>query len=465
VNRTFVDVGVVRIGEYLTRVNKLRGIRGASDVISAATADDAVLKVLADAGHHHAKPNPDLGHADGVVHLELDQPDQAEAVVELVLAHLRRALPGADLVGAWAQGPDYASAADRLHAGKAEGPTRNWLPVVAECPWLNPCTACGRRAARGPGKEATCTDCTNRLDAKRGSARELRTRLGDFDFASGEIKSLVPQSETKGPADNHVAMISADGNSVGALFRALVANPQVTADGRRAVSRGLADVTVAAFGEAATAITGKGGTKAATPIIPVLHGGDDLCVFVTATQAWPFLRTLLTAFSRLAATMLHDALGEQLAATVPELSMSAGLAFTPVKHPAPDTFVVADSLMRRAKRLTHGSGASVSWLDITTNGVAVGDDPTAGRPAARLDQLEAMAGALTDLAALNQSARKGLVRAVTDLAGLDLDDDLSRRYLRHQAERLGVTTVLDPFLAPDSPVPPGDALDLARWWR
>ena len=49
-SRTFVDVGVRRIGDYITRVPRLAMIRGASAMVSEATREDAILAMLAAAG-------------------------------------------------------------------------------------------------------------------------------------------------------------------------------------------------------------------------------------------------------------------------------------------------------------------------------------------------------------------------------------------------------------------------------
>ena len=67
---TYLDVGVVRIGEYVARVPRLRSIRAASTAVSAAT--ERVRDAAADGALAGCHPHDEAGHADGVLHLVVD---------------------------------------------------------------------------------------------------------------------------------------------------------------------------------------------------------------------------------------------------------------------------------------------------------------------------------------------------------------------------------------------------------
>ncbi|MGB7983282.1 MAG: hypothetical protein WCF36_21075 [Candidatus Nanopelagicales bacterium] len=459
-SRTFVDVGVIRIGEYLTRVSELKSIRGASWMVSDATREQEIIKTLESAGISGVQRNPDVGEADGVVHLEVAGTDPQE-VAERVLRSLRRDLPAADLIGLWATAEDYATAFPLMVDQRTTGTGLEWVPVVAECPWLNPCTKCGRRPAQRSGPDASCPDCAKRDRRGSAAAAALRRNLGEgLALPGGDLKSLLPTVRTHTPADNHIAMVTADGNGVGALFDSLIANPQVSAAERRVVSLGLAQAAREALIDAASAIRAGG----VAPVIPVLVGGDDLCVYVAAAQGWAFTQMLLSQFEVRAYEMLAAAIPGLPADELPRVSMSAGLLFMPVKHPASEAFVISDALMRRAKRSTAGRTATVSWLDITTDGIGPGD-PAAGRPSAQVSDLVNLADQLRALATISPSARKGLEKAMAELRSVQIAEDEVNRYVHKQGDRLGVEQLVSPFVDAGVAIDLGTALDLVRWFK
>ena len=461
-SRTFVDVGVRRIGDYITRVPKLAMIRGASAMVSDATDEDEIVRALDSAGMTEVIRNPDVGEADGVAHLEITGSYDPQEVSREVLTYMRGHLPGADLGASWGVGTDYASAFPGIRSRSDSGRGLEWFGATSECGWLNPCTLCGVRPALAAGPTAECDDCASRSQSARANRHAIARRLApDTEFRATELGELTLRGHDAGPAGNHIALLTADGNGVGALFESLVGRPDVTAAERRNISLGLSDATTEAF-RCGVAAVASGDTAR---MVPVLHGGDDLSVFLGADIAWRFAVAMLGAFQAEASAMVEQVVGAKVAATLPSVSMSAGLVFCKAKYPAADAFRVSSALMRHAKAEFSGQQAAVSWLDVTANGVPVGASPALGRPSAEVESLTAMADELSALAHLPASSRKRLQEIMDDIVDLHIDDADAETYLHKQGQRVGGAEELAPFSREDAVIDLRAALDLARWWQ
>lgn len=460
---TYLDVGVQRIGEYLTRVPRLRELRNASAKISAAT--DTAGGLLAGLP---VSLNDETGQADGVVHLVLNGGADPREVAAEMLARLRRELAGAQLAASWATATDYSVAFQAMHApGHADSLV--WLPSTNEFPLARPCggrattssdqadRGCGARPGMSPGHVATlCPDCRGRSQGG-GQDKESRAErlLADLGKRPTEISKLCPSGRP--PMSNHVATIAMDGNGVGGLFAGLMETG--TAEERQKVSKALSIATEQAFQEAAY-VTMRGGT---VNVIPVVLGGDDLIVIVAAVDAWKFARQVVTSF----ATGVAAKLGEDKARG---LSVSAGITFHKVKHPITAAIQTSDALMRRAKKEHTGGQAAFSWIDLTSDALEEAASPAAGlarRPVATAAALDAQADQLAELARFPESALANLRGTIDELDHLPMTDQDRRSYVLAQAARIGAEAAVAPFRYPDTGggLPLATALDLARWWR
>ncbi len=447
--RQYLDVGVVRIGEYVTRVRRLQGIRGASSAVTAATATTVV------AGVDGVQAHDEAGEADGVLHLVLDSGVDAATAGRQVLVQVRRRLPGADLEASWGAGESYAEARTRIYAQRSAGDGLRWFPATAEAPMLTPCDDCGSRPALarpGEGDVITCPDCRQREDlrGRSGAAqRLLEQRLPGGTFVK-ELRGLPRGGDAGTRHSNHIALVMADGNGVGALFTAL-SSGHVNAGTRLRVSRELTTATREALVASARAVQQPDGF---VPVVPVVLGGDDVAVLVAAHAAWRFTRELLTTFE----AEIRQRLAGLAAVADVEPSLTAGIVVQHYASPVADGFGVAQDLMRQAKRSESGRAAAVAWVDLTTEGSETG---LAHRPALRLSVVLHHGAALTSLAALPAGTRKELER----LVGMLPEDDAAG-YLRRHAQRLGIADQAAPFLSgAGSGIELEVALDLARWWR
>jgi hypothetical protein len=447
----YLDVAVVRIGEYVTRVPHLKQLRNASAAITAATEDAGLAEGAARAAG--ARINDEAGHADGVVHLVIPEGDSetATTVADRTLEAMRQALPGAQVVASWAHGSTYPQ------ARSAMSPTGDlqWLPATNEFPLARPCGArskndepgCGQRPGSVSG--GLCPDCAGRagrIGARAGSRADvILSGLGNRPVELGRL----PRG-ARPPESNHNAVIAMDGNGVGALFARLRAD--VGATDASGISLALASSTNAAFTTAAADLLTADGT---VPVVPVTLGGDDICVVVAAVDAWRFVLTFEEAFE----SALLSELGEDANA----LSMSAGMVFHHHKQPITQVIAMADEQLRWAKLRTHGSVAAASWLD-TTSGSTDPGVVGGSRPVVPLSAIRTLGPELSRLGTIPAAARNTLASLVEDLDAMPLTPADRRLALLAQAHRVGAEEAVDPFLdSADICLP--EALDLVRWWR
>lgn len=242
---TYLDVAVIRIQSWLTRVPHLRGRRGASAMIRRATDPETIDSLLA-GKQHLAQRCAEAGHIDGVVPLQLHS-DDAETTAwaeQHVIRHLRELLPGASLHTSLRRGTDRQQS---QHSGTTVR-EREWPPVVSEwppgkqCDWCHVWPACQHReTGSGADKkwEALCPDCLGRddnagyatsskQDLVPGTEHELLERWEKQDFGTpAKVPDKFPELVTFGPPEDntHLATVYADGNAISLFGRQLRATP------------------------------------------------------------------------------------------------------------------------------------------------------------------------------------------------------------------------------------------------
>ena len=454
---TYLDVGVVRIGEYVARVPRLRSIRAASAAISAATdrvRDEAGVNGLAG-----CRPHDEAGRADGVLHLVVDA-GSAEQVARSVLGELRSDLPAADLEARWADGATYTEARSEMFVTGRAADRLRWLPPTLESPVLRPCRSKDdpdEGCAQRPGNtdaNGLCDDCATRVRWAE-SARDSRAwgLLRDSLVASPprELRSLCRPWDSP-PESNHLATIAADGNGVGQVFTRLLSGSPDAAGKAARLSAALTTATEHAFVEAARSLHAAGSEA---PVVPIVLGGDDLVVVTAAAHAWRFVGELQRSFAR----AIADSLGD----TGEGVSMSAGVLVHPEKHPIAQSVAMAERLMRRAKTAHAGASAATAWADLTRDDPS--DSSLGSRPTVTVEVLERQHDALVGLGSLGGSTRASLARAIDDLAEAEVSPVTAARYLGYQADRVGAAPAVQPFTSDSADIELGDALDLTRWYR
>ncbi|MGW2320094.1 Cas10/Cmr2 second palm domain-containing protein [Streptomyces sp. NPDC001680] len=459
----YLDVSCVRIQSYLSRTTQLKGRRGASAAIAAATQLDA------DAGREllRALPgvaaNTEAGEADGVINLVVqdtsvtDSTDTtAREIARTVFRRLRALLPAAEFQAVWATGPSYL---DAHHNGigprLARGDVLSDLPPVPELPYARPCGMCHLDPAAGTlrlgpdDEQPACADCLARWSPQgrlqgRTAERALATALGHGRLA--EDLSDLARLGGRDNGRNHVGTVFVDGNAFGEFFEGLATQGRrVDRDTKTAISRDLNQHTRTALAEAAHSVV-RDSDRDTLCVVPYLVGGDDVLVSLPADRAWAFSRRYLSVFATLVA-QTRDAVGVP---GLPRLSASAGLVFAHAKEPFHLVVEEAGRRLAAAKSAVRGSAASVAFADLTRG--------ETGAPV-RLSDLEAHADALTRLAALPAGSRHTLA------SRLGSGSTYAETAVANQALRLGQDDVLAPFLAEEAPIGLDQALRITRWWR
>jgi hypothetical protein len=472
----YLDVGVVRIQEYLTRTggadeHQLRKRRGASLMVAEATAPAA----FADLG---LEANPESYHVEGVAHLRAgddltgdDLAGGAQDLAERAVARTRRALPQAYLRASWAVADTYAAAYPLLVAARTGGRSGpgagsfDSVPLVREDPFSGRCRSCGLAPS---GDAEQCGDCDLR-DAQGGGA----VGGGNFGGSGGTPRSLAlrevsdragltlrPVADLSGLADlprdrrakrNHLATVYADGNAVGRLFEGV--NDRDTA---KRLSVAIDEAIRHAGAQALHGLLAWCDPGVLPAEVTVL-AADDALVTVPAPLGWVFVRDLIETFDQAIAdtAVIADLMADAQSRGTPlaRPSLSAGVVFFHVKSPIETAIQAADAAMRAAKSIHPGRDA-IGWTDLTR-------PPAASAPSRDLDWFRARSGLLDRIADLPAGRSQQWARDIADARAADVPDEELKEFLYAEFNRLGdaVVAEADPTLEEL-----GQMVSIARWW-
>lgn len=458
----YVVVAAVRIQSWLARTPRLVLIRGASRALHEATAAATVTRVLRDAGlsEHDARVADDAGDIDGVVVVQTTGARDG-AVRRALQEHVRRTLPGLEWTVWEGQSPTVL---DALAASKSDGEL-----VMAELitvPFARRCQGCGAETAArhhriADGEILLGPDCLSRwADGKPSwlpghSYRDGLNIPGDnpprtMDDLARAMGRVGESAVRYGGKRNHVAVLCADGNSIGDLVGGI--DPQ----DRRHVVSALDQATRDALSAAAADVTDQ-----TVVVEPHFVGGDDILVSVPAPLAWSFAMHLARRFEQfLGGYLTGVAAGGPVVA-----SLGIGLCFTHASYPFAHAREVAFAAMKQAKAGVQGGQGAVSWVDLTAE-----DDVVPGRfrTVSRLQGLRAgHAGGADLVLALTNSARAEMAAEVDQGGGRFSSPEAATDRLVNYARRAN-----DDHLAHWlTSTPPAGAvadiragLSLARWW-
>jgi hypothetical protein len=431
--RYYLDVSAVRIQEWLARTPVLKQWRGASAMLSEATAWERWKGSLPPG----TEWNEEAGDLAGVVSLravsrqEQEARDALTAAARAVAAELRRALPHCPIRGYTGVGPSYAVAYQQIdHARRTGQVVVDAPPAPAEVILAMPCETCRQAAAvrqirDDDGQQRrVCGECADRWSAggrtTAGGEAAPRAETVLQDALAGisgnrprfpdNSKELAEAAVNRsGGASTQVALVYADGNRVGA-FLAAAASVALTQ------GRPHKEEIVTAIGRAvveAVAVTVRDlfGERTVLPILPHVADGDDLMVSVAAADAWPFVRHLLREFTSQLQVLTA---GWPAAATAALPSMSAGMVFHHHTYPFSDAVRMAKAQLRSAKEKAEGRASTVDFLDLTADG-----DHSHGQRALTLLDLDSRAVLLGQVAGLPRAQRATLVGLCREAAEHD----------------------------------------------
>lgn len=421
----YLDVSAVRIQDWLTRTPDLKFRRGASVLLTEATARDEWAELPPG-----VRWNTEAGELDGVVPLVVedtvaDAERCAAQAARLVARRMQAVMPYCPVQAVTGTGDSYATAFEEMERGRRDGRLLvDAPPVPPEVILAKPCDQCRSAAAVRDGvrviasepAKSLCPECHARFEAAGGTKgdKPRRSPLPERRMKEALAKAgmqvqgfpddframAAAGQQDQDDAATQLALIYADGNKVGAFLSEAARTARETGCPAKAeIVPALDNATLAAL---ADAVAARFPGWSRPPVLANLAGGDDLLVSVPAADAWLFVQTLLTAFGEHidAATRGWP---EQVRRWLP--SLSAGIVFHHFAAPFSDVVRMAGEQLRAAKNARRGTESAVAFLDLTADG---GTRPS-GREPLTLTYLTANAGLLERVEQIPASRRETLV--------------------------------------------------------
>ncbi|WP_322750327.1 MULTISPECIES: Cas10/Cmr2 second palm domain-containing protein [unclassified Frankia] len=384
---------------FIFDTTKRRENVGASELIDGLRqwVDDALAVEFTDFDSatwriSDGRPAQLLVNAAGGAKIVVRDREQGTALVSLVTARALRAAPGLDVCGVVGECFDW----DAVHKEEGQRPismlarrcreAHHLLPLVKSgragpmsrflrIPIVDECAASGLPAydvvVDGDGPRSR-QPRSRPSRAKRAVQDAGFTRLARYAGISN--KALEAVADHLEDVPDWVAVIHADGNSLGQLITDLGNRPEsASADGQPAQGSAAGDANrktpsdryadaLGPFSAAVQECTVVAFTKAlehcervlppghdvagAMPVLPLVLGGDDLTVICAGSISLAFTEAYLTAFEEV--TRAHALLGDGL--TGGGLTACAGVAVVKPHFPFSAAYDLAEELTKEAKK-------------------------------------------------------------------------------------------------------------------
>ena len=454
----YVVIGAKRIQQWIARTPRLALTKGASQALTTRTSRDHLSGRLPE----KLRLSDEVPDIAGVVVLESDEP-VADDVVDAALMVVAEGLPGLEW-NAWVQEADsYVDAYQATGGGQRCTRVRHRVPSARRLPMLAECDGCHEESAEvvvavPEGKDSYGADCVVRREAFKQWKDTLKPR--EDGVAEPEMFEHLTKIEEPGEdahpvramgrrdADNHLALILADGNRMGDFFKkvAQLKDPQA----HKALSKALDDATQKAARQAREAVIAKMVNPKFCPDVLHYIGGDDVMASVAGRFAWLWAVTLAKAFetefqSRVKHFCEQNPRCGDLNVAASRASLGVGMVFTHYKAPFAGARELAEEMEKIAKKTGKGEKSYIAWADTTADHKALERNVIDTERASR----ELRGGHV--LRGLGPSARGALKQELD--AGRDAVA-WARRTKRDIVEYLGQSS--EDQIRAD--------LDRARWW-
>ena len=382
---TYVVIGAKRIQQWIARTPRLALTKGASQALTTRTSRDHLGGRLPE----ELRLSDEVPDIAGVVVLESDEP-VADDVVDTALLVVAEGLPGLEW-NAWVQDADsYVDAYQAMGGGQRCTRVRHRVPSARRLPMLAECEGCHEESAEvlvavPEGKDSYGADCVVRREAFKQWKRDLKPR--EDGVAEPEMFEHLTKIEEPGEdahpvramgrrdADNHLALILADGNRMGDFFKkvAQLKDPQA----HKALSKALDDATQEAARQAREAVIAKMVNPKFCPDVLHYIGGDDVMASVAGRFAWLWAVTLAEVFESEFRSRVNDACGttpqfEEVRDAAKQASLGVGIVFTHYKAPFAGARELAEEMEKIAKKTGKGEKSYIAWADTTADHKALG---------------------------------------------------------------------------------------------
>lgn len=426
---------------YIFGSNRLRHVVGASQLVhevGTVWVSEAVAKL-------GLSPDTVVMSASGKALLLVDSHAIGRAVIREVTRLALSQAPGLRVTGA--VGPKFDRDDDTAHEPArvatyqlhARVRSSRPDPLVRDqvFPWHQLCRDTGHPAAGEEvyGEEEAVPASAGVL-ARSGARDRARERL--LRELGNRLTAVVPAHLDVLRHSGWVAIVHADGNGVGALFRQFVRHvarvenvERVPLDlhtrYQRDVAKELDAATWAAVRDAIAALLqDRPNEELVGRLLPIVVGGDDVTVACDAALAVPFVAAFAESFTRHTAAQPHLSAIARAATGHPGLTASAGIAVVKSHHPFATAYSLAEALTVSAKRFKH-DGRALAAFDIHVAHTSTLRDLPRLREYVRLDDKTRIArhagpyllGRLEDLPAGLRHRSVRLLDEITDWLGLD----------------------------------------------
>ena len=378
--RTYVVIGAKRIQQWIARTPRLALTKGASHALTTRTSRDHLSGRLPE----ELRLSDEVPDIAGVVVLESDEP-VTDDVVDAALMVVAEGLPGLEW-NAWVYKADsYVEAYQATGGGQRCTRVRHRVPSVRRLPMLTECEGCHEESAEvlvavPEGKDSYGADCVVRRKGFKEWKRDLEPREdGVVEPEMFEhLTKLEEPGETDHPvramgrrdADNHLALILADGNRMGDFFKKVAQLKDSQA--HKALSKALDDATREAARQAREAVIDKMVNPKFCPDVLHYIGGDDVMASVAGRFAWLWAVTLAEAFetefqSRVKHFCEQNPRCGDLKAAAGRASLGVGMVFTHYKAPFAGARELAEEMEKIAKKTGKGEKSYIAWADTTVD--------------------------------------------------------------------------------------------------
>jgi len=363
---------------YIFDSNRLRHVVGASQIVhevGTVWVPDAVDGL-------GLSPDSVVMTASGKALLLVESAAAGRAVIREVTGRALKQAPGLRVTGA--VGPQFDPTDDAAHEpaqvetyrrharARAARPSPQLRDRVF--PWHRLCRDTGQPAAgeEAYGDEDPVPASAEVLARSKGRDR-ARCRL--VEKLGGRLAVVVPAHLDELRHSGWVAVVHADGNGVGGLFRGFLKHVaqvegvkqvplMIHTQYQRDVAKELDTATWDAVHDAIAALLhDRQEDKLAGRLLPLVVGGDDVTVACDAALAVPFVQAFADAFARHTARQRKLSNVAKAATGHAGLTASAGIAVVKSHHPFATSYALAEALTVSAKRFKY-DGRALAGFDI-----------------------------------------------------------------------------------------------------
>ncbi len=376
----YVVIGAKRIQQWIARTPRLALTKGASQALTTRTSRDYLSGRLPE----ELRLSDEVPDIAGVVVLESDE-SVADDVVDAALMVVAEGLPELEW-NAWVYKADsYVEAYQATGGGQRCTRVRHRVPSARRLPMLAECAGCHEESAEvlvavPEGRDSYGADCVVRREAFKEWKRDLKPR--EDGVVEPEMFEHLTKLEEPGEdahpvramgrrdADNHLALILADGNRMGDFFKkvAQLKDPQA----HKALSKALDDATRKAAERARDEVIAKMVNPKFCPDVLHYIGGDDVMASVAGRFAWLWAVTLAEVFESEFRSRVNDACGttpqfEEVRDAAKQASLGVGIVFTHYKAPFAGARELAEEMEKIAKKTGKGEKSYIAWADTTAD--------------------------------------------------------------------------------------------------